>query len=94
MDRETLERELIAAFDADEGTVRVVARQARDLAASGQYEADFDAELTVQTVLDNLADAPDGYTLVERWNWWVGALEVSHGGYTRFDVHRDLGRPS
>lgn len=94
MDRKTLERELIGAFDGDAETVRVVARQASDLADSGQYDADFDGELTVADVVDNLEDAPEGYSLVERWNWWVGALELSHGGYTRFDVRPDLGQPS
>jgi hypothetical protein len=90
VDRERLERELRARYDADEGVCRVVSRQARDLADSGQFEADIDAEITVEVVLDNLADAPEDNTLIERWNWWLGALELSHGGYERFRVRPDL----
>lgn len=90
MDRERLERELNARYDADDDVCRVVSRQARDLADSGQFEVDIDAEITVEVVLSNLADAPDDYTLVECWNWWLGALELSHGGYERFRVRADL----
>ena len=89
MDRTRLEREL-EAFDggADADARRVVARQAGDLADAGRYEADFGAPLTVETVVANLRDAPRDHGLVERWNWWVGALEVSHGGYDQFRVRR------
>jgi hypothetical protein len=73
-------------YDGSEETRHVVARQARDLADSGQNAEDFDYELTVADVLDNLDDAPDGHTLAERWNWWIGSLEVSHGGYHEFRV--------
>jgi len=90
VDRERLERELRQRYDADEAVCRVVSRQARDLADSGQFEADIDAEITVEVVLDNLVDAPDDNTLIERWNWWLGALELSHGGYERFRVRPDL----
>jgi hypothetical protein len=73
-------------YDGSEETRHVVARQARDLADSGRIAEDFDYELTVADVLDNLDDAPDGHTLAERWNWWIGSLEVSHGGYHEFRV--------
>jgi hypothetical protein len=92
VDRTELEGELRGAFDAEEAVVSVVARQARDMAEGGQFAADFDAELTPETVVDNLADAPEGYSLVERWNWWLGALDLSHGGYTRFSVRPDIER--
>ncbi|MFC6863141.1 hypothetical protein ACFQGE_06655 [Halomicroarcula sp. GCM10025817] len=94
MDRSALERELEATFDAGGDAVTVVARQARDLADSGRFDADFDAELTVEDVVENLEDAPEGYSLAERWNWWLGALEVSHGGYTEFGVRQDRERHS
>ena len=90
MDRNALERELARTFDAGDDVVTVVARQARDLADAGRFDADFGAELTVADVVENLEDAPEGYSLAERWNWWLGALEVSHGGYTEFTVRQDL----
>ncbi|MFC6974851.1 hypothetical protein ACFQL1_09425 [Halomicroarcula sp. GCM10025709] len=90
MDRTALERELRSAFDAEETTVSVVARQARDMAEGGQFVDDFEAELTPATVVSNLEDAPEGYSLVERWNWWLGALDLSHGGYARFSVRPDI----
>lgn len=89
MDRQELEVALTDAFDA-EGAVAVVARQARDMAEAGQWGADFDGDLTVETIVENLRDAPAEYTLVERWNWWLGALDLSHGGYARFSVWSDV----
>jgi hypothetical protein len=73
-------------FDAESAERRVVARQARDLAASGKPEADRGAPLTVEAVVDNLSDAPDTWSLADRWNWWLGALEVAYGGYRQFQV--------
>jgi len=64
----------------------VVARQARDLADSGQVAEDLGFELTVDAVLSELDDAPADHSLVERWNWWIGSLELSHGGYEQFQV--------
>ena len=89
MDRQELERVLSERFD-DAGAAPVVARQAGDMADGGQFDVDFGGELTVETVVDNLQDAPDGYSLAERWNWWLGALDLSHGGYTRFSVRLDV----
>jgi hypothetical protein len=89
VDRQALERTLRETFD-DAGAAPVVARQAGDMADGGQYDADFGGELTVEVVVDNLQDAPDEYTLAERWNWWLGALDISHGGYARFSVRPDL----
>lgn len=87
MDRDQLETAL-ERFQGSDDARRVVGRQARDLADSGLVEAHFGDRLTVDTVVANMADAPDGYSVVERWNWWVGSLEVSHGGYNRFRVRR------
>ncbi|WP_324665605.1 hypothetical protein [Haloarcula sediminis] len=89
MDRQELERTLGETFD-DAGAAAVVARQAGDLADGGQFDADFGGELTVETVVKNLQDAPGEYTLTERWNWWLGALDLSHGGYARFSVRPDV----
>jgi hypothetical protein len=89
VDRQELAATLRDAF-GDDGTVPVVARQAGDLADAGRFEADFDGELTVDTVVENLRDAPADYSLVERWNWWLGALDLSHGGYARFSVRVDV----
>jgi len=88
MDRKELEQRLAAEFD--EVGLRAVSRQARDLADSGRVAEDLRFEVTVETVVSNLADAPEGHTLAERWNWWVGALDLSHGGYLRFRVREDV----
>jgi len=90
VDRERLERELAEEFGGDRKTLRAVSRQTRDLADSGRIDDDFGHQLTVETVVDNLGDAPDDHDLVERWNWWVGSLDLSHGGYRRFHVRPDV----
>jgi len=89
VDRSRLETRLIERFDASPETARVVAREAADLADSGRYAADIGTPLTVAAVLENLADAPEGTDLAGRWNWWLGALSLSHGGYDRFLVKED-----
>jgi len=89
VDRQELERVLSETFDGA-GAAAVVARQAGDMADGGQFDADFGGELTVDTVVENLQDAPADYSLAERWNWWLGALDLSHGGYTRFSVRPDV----
>ncbi|WP_251341438.1 hypothetical protein [Haloplanus halophilus] len=89
MDPERLDAELAAAFDADAGERRAVVRCARDLADSGRLAADRGSPLTVETVRAELADAPEGSSLAERWNWWLGALELAYGGgYDAFRVRR------
>jgi len=89
VDRQELEHVLSETFN-DAGAAAVVARQAGDMADGGQFDADFGGTLTVETVVENLQDAPDDYSLAERWNWWLGALDLSHGGYTRFSVRPDI----
>jgi len=89
VDRQELQRVLSETFD-DAGAAAVVARQAGDMADGGQFDADFGGELTVETVVENLQDAPAEYSLAERWNWWLGALDISHGGYSRFSVRPDV----
>ena len=89
---ERFEQRLADAFGGNAGARRVVARQARDLADSGQFRADMGRELTASAVVENLGDAPDDLSLPERWNWWVGALELAYGGYDRFRVVRWAGR--
>ena len=79
---DALERE----FGGTEAERRVIARQARDLADSGKPERDRGAPLTVADVVANLSDAPAGSSLPDRWNWWLGALEVAYGGYEAFQV--------
>jgi hypothetical protein len=63
------------------------ARHARDLADSGRYAEDADVELTAEHVVVQLADAPDGGP-VERWNWWIGSLDLAFGGYAEFRIRR------
>mgnify|MGYP000288950267 CR=1 FL=1 len=86
MDAEEL-REELGRFGGTDAERRAVARQARDMADAGVFERDEGRTLTVETVLDELDDAPDG-SPADRWNWWLGALEVSHGDYERFQVRR------
>lgn len=86
------ERRLAEEFDGNAGAERVVARQARDLADSGQFDADMGRELTASAVVENLRDAPADLSLPEKWNWWLGALELAYGGYDRFRVVRWAGQ--
>ncbi len=74
-------------FGGDDGERRTVARHARDLADSGRYTDDAGIELTPEHVVVQLADAPDG-SPAERWNWWLGSLEVAYGGYAEFQIRR------
>jgi hypothetical protein len=90
VDREHLIERLKTEFCGNEDGRRAVSRQARDLADSGRIEAELGYELTAETVVSNLADAPAEYGLVERWNWWIGSLELSHGNYQRFRVRPDV----
>jgi len=73
-------------FDGDDAEYRVVARQARDLADAGAVAEDRGEPLTVAEVVRNLADAPEGSTVADRWNWWLGALDAAYGGYREFEV--------
>lgn len=82
VDRTRLERE----FGGSDAERRLVARQPRDLLDSGQLASDRGHELTVDGLVGHLQDAPAGSDLIERWNWWMGALEITYGGYERFSV--------
>ncbi|MFB6101510.1 MAG: hypothetical protein ABEJ73_02980 [Haloplanus sp.] len=89
MERDRLADELDRAFDADAGERRAVVRAARDLADSGRLAADRGTPLTADVVVSELADAPAGSSLAERWNWWIGALAVAYSDdYTQFQVRR------
>jgi hypothetical protein len=85
VDADQLDRALAAAFEGSDAERRVVIRQAIDLADSGQAREDRGRPLTVEEVVSNLADAPDG-SVASRWNWWLGALDVAYGGYEAFQV--------
>lgn len=80
----------LAQFGGTEGERHTVARQAADLAASGKHARDRSHPLTVEVVVEELADAHEG-SPAERWNWWMGALEVAYGGYEPFQVRRHPG---
>lgn len=88
MNRELLDGRLGQAFDATEAERRVVARQAVDLHDSGRYAEVSGVELAVDDVVAALREAPDDLGMVERWNWWIGALELAHGGFEPFRVRR------
>ncbi len=69
------------------GERRVVVRQALDLADAGRWAETHDGErLTVDRVVGELEQAPSGEGLADRWNWWIGALELAHGGFEPFAV--------
>ncbi|QFU82531.1 hypothetical protein [Natronorubrum aibiense] len=87
IDPERLETRLREEFGGTDGQVRVVVRQAVDLADAGQYQADVGATLTTDAVVEELSDAPDG-SPPERWNWWIGSLELAYGGYGEFEIRR------
>jgi len=90
VDRQALDEALAERYDADERSRRIVSRQAQDLADSCRIAKDLGYPLSLEDVLSNLEDAPEDHTLVERWNWWLGALDLSHGGYERFRVRPDV----
>ncbi|CCQ37875.1 uncharacterized protein Nmlp_3762 [Natronomonas moolapensis 8.8.11] len=77
----------LETFGGDAESRRVVARHARDLADSGRYAGDADVELTAEHVVVQLADAPNGGP-VERWNWWIGSLDLAFGGYAEFRIRQ------
>ncbi|MFA9425749.1 hypothetical protein [Natronorubrum sp. A-ect3] len=87
IDPERLESRLCEEFGGTTGESRVVVRQAVDLADSGRYQADVGATLTTDAVIEELSDAPDG-TPPERWNWWIGSLELAYGGYGQFGIRQ------
>ncbi len=86
MDSKRLERALTAEFDPNADELRVVVRQACDLADSGKIARDRGHELTVEDIVANLRDAPKHSSLSQRWNWWLGALETAYGGYAEFRI--------
>jgi hypothetical protein len=90
VDRNELEAKLEDAFGGTQTQRRVISRQARDMVDSGDLAAEFDIEVTAETVVNNLQDAPEEYSLVERWNWWIGSLDLAHDGFLRFRVRPDV----
>jgi len=90
VDREQLVEQLDTAFGGSDRARRAISRQARDLADSGRIEESFEYELTVEAVISHLSDAPDEYGVIDRWNWWIGSLELANGEYQRFRVRPDL----
>jgi hypothetical protein len=86
LDPGALDAALAERFGGTDAERRVVVRQAVDLADSGRAARDRGTALTVAEVVANLAEAPAGDSLPSRWNWWMGALEVAHGGYAEFQV--------
>lgn len=90
MDADAL-RTRLERFGGSDAERRAVSRQARDLADDGRYERDAGRPLTVELVVAELADAPDdrgetGDGPADRWNWWLGSLELAYGGYAAFQV--------
>lgn len=88
MNRDVLAARLRQSFDATDREIRVVVRQAGDLHDSGRYADVRGAELGIEDVVVELREAPDDLGLVERWNWWVGALDLAHGDFEPFRIDR------
>lgn len=93
MDEAKLKAALQRRFGGSPAERQAVARAVRDLDASGRFEADTDRELSVDQLIDELSDAPDGGP-ADRWNWWIGALDVAYGGYERYQVRQWADRQS
>lgn len=74
-------------FGGSDAERQAVARHARDLADDGRFGRDDGSPLTVDRIVSELADAPDGGP-ADRWNWWLGSLEVAYGGYAEFQIRR------
>ena len=88
MNLDLLDARLERAFDATPSERQVVVRQAGDLHDSGRFAALRGRELTLGDVVENLREAPEDLGLVERWNWWMGALALAHDGFDPFRVRR------
>lgn len=94
MDATCLNDTLEATFDSSAADRRVVVRQASDLAAIGKAEADRGVALAVDDIVTHLQDAPADADLVDRWNWWLGALDLAYGGYQQFTVQARADDPA
>jgi hypothetical protein len=89
VDRDALDRSLAAAFDGEPAERRVVVRQVMDLVDAERWAETHDGTpLTVDRIVAELEQAPDDDGLADRWNWWMGSLELAHGGFDRFGVCR------
>lgn len=88
MNRRQLATNLADTFDGSRKQCRTVARAAGDLADAGMYRSDVGVALTPSLLVDELTDAPEEYNVVQRWNWWIGSLELAYGGYDQFRVRR------
>lgn len=89
MDRDALDGALAEAFGGEPAERRVVVRQALDLADAGRWSATHEGEpLTVERVVAELEQAPSGESVADRWNWWIGSLEIAYGGFERFAIRR------
>ncbi len=86
MDPKRLDAALAAEFGGTAAERRAIVRSARDLADSGKPSRDRGHALTVPDIIRHLSDAPDDSSLLNRWNWWMGALDVAYGGYDYFTV--------
>lgn len=89
MHRDALDDALTEAYEAAPAERRVVVRQAIDLADSGRWAATHDGTaLSIDRIAHELDQAPEGEGLADRWNWWIGSLEVAFGGFGRFAIER------
>jgi len=90
MKRQHLKQELYRQFGGTKQERTAVARMAMDLVDSGHLRDDLGSQPTVSQLCGHLSDAPDAYSLTERWNWWIGSLEIAFGGYLDFRLREDM----
>lgn len=84
------ELEFIAALEQFGGSRQerlAVARQARDLYDSGKVNESIDGTMTTTFLISELSDAPSG-TPADRWNWWIGAMNLAYGNFSQFQVRQ------
>lgn len=86
MDSDRLDAALSEAFGGTDAERRAVVRAARDLVDAEKPSRDRGHAMTVDEVIRHLSDAPDGNSVADRWNWWMGALDAVYGGYDYFTV--------
>jgi hypothetical protein len=89
MNRDALDQSLAQSFGGEPAERRVVVRQALDLIDASRWaETHTGAPLTADRIVEELEQSPDDEGYVERWNWWIGSLELADGDYERFAIRQ------
>ena len=86
MHRTGLEAALKRRFGGTPAERRAVSRAAQDVADSARPSRDRGHAVTIPEILSTLDEAPADTSVVERWNWWMGAIDIAYSGYEEFTV--------